>query len=1068
MTMQEQMTVVISYAQEDKAICALFMKEFEKTLSPAVLTAWKTWTDENRSGAPRWREYMNAEIPHADATILLISPELLSSKKFEKTAIKDVITKAQAERFLIFPVLLRPSDLTDWDEITRQQFFKPKGVQYGAPWSSSLAYSELVEFDADGAPLPHPMRQRYMAALSKSFQQALIQYGSSSKKKKNRDAEQTENIYFQTIRPACDLTLEDIMGSGIRSRINCNFYWRRKSDELVLENLKQGRWVEIIGAALAGKSRTLLETLRKLDNTTVLIPREKFTIDEHFRLPEVETAHTLVLLDDIEQIMAVNSPLQLSALLGKLKEAGAQVAASCRRGSELRTFESLIPCSLRENFEKIFINRMSDAQMAAFKTFHAKKAADTGAVRLDERSFDGNIGSLFMNFTTISDHYAKLNKLIAQHAEIPVPSELPGQILKSMKYFYYSENTEGKCCFNSAKIKDFCERSLLGKRSQTAETKTKPQKKENASAWQQQLSRFESLHARDEFSSSDWKNALLLLSHPDYELNLIQVSGDNLCAENVYLERLIERTMRPEHLLAALRNAYRGENLIQKGFFSSIFGSTKLINLTRSADEALKLLQRLESFGVRTDIISYNSVINKADTFDQGLAILKKTQQFQVRPDEVTLNSIIYKAENCEQSLQMLGQFREYDLIPDDSTFATVLNRAEHFTQRAAYLDMLTAYGKKAEEKLFTELINGAANFDEAAAYLDKMKDQGYRPKENILGLVISRTENFAQSNVYLDKLEGFGLNPDQITFTSLINKTDSLEEALTFLGRMERLGLKANVINYTALLSKTTHFREVVDILKRMKADEVHPNKITANLLSKKVKQSPRLAMETLFTTLSPEEIFSDFNFNRLAGEAVKADASLLEFITPHIEAIGAQKDMAITFYARMMEYNNAAGAALKLLEYTKTENFEFFNIKANCLKHTDFHQSLENYRKALNATRDNLQKSIVLNNSAQLIHDHRKTELYGEAAEMCREALKIRSFQEFPYPAELLLYFTACSTPAEQLEVQIPALLAAWKIDTKLLKKTAELIEDPGKKEILSRIPVSQKATPSKASQE
>jgi tetratricopeptide (TPR) repeat protein len=269
----------------------------------------------------------------------------------------------------------------------------------------------------------------------------------------------------------------------------------------------------------------------------------------------------------------------------------------------------------------------------------------------------------------------------------------------------------------------------------------------------------------------------------------------------------------------------------------------------------------------------------------------------------------------------------------------------------------------------------------------------------------------------------------------------------------MEEHEIKPTVFTFTSLIAKAPDFKDVVALLIRMKTVGVYSNKYTLNLLSQRVKQNPRQTLEGLFESCGPEDVFQEHLFNRLVGEACKADASCLELVVPHADLIAKQKDSVIIFYARMLEYSGAADTALKILESIETKTFDYYNIKANCLKAADFQQALALYKQALEITEDKDagQKVIVYNNMAQLIFDHEQTDLYAEAAEYCKAALKLRAYHQFPYPGDLLLFFTIHGNPVDTVKENVEEILKTYKINRRALPAAVDKIDDPEKKKRL-----------------
>jgi tetratricopeptide (TPR) repeat protein len=267
---------------------------------------------------------------------------------------------------------------------------------------------------------------------------------------------------------------------------------------------------------------------------------------------------------------------------------------------------------------------------------------------------------------------------------------------------------------------------------------------------------------------------------------------------------------------------------------------------------------------------------------------------------------------------------------------------------------------------------------------------------------------------------------------------------------------IKPDVIAFSSLFGKADTPKDIIDILKRMKSQGLLPNKITTDQLIKKIKQNPGQTLADLFAFFTPAEIFKDLLLNRFISEACRADAAGLKYIFPHVETIAGQKDSVIIYYARLFEYNHATAAALKILENIKTPTFDFYNIKANCFKATDFPQALELYKKALEtaANKDPGQKAIAFNNMAQLIFDHKQTTLYDEAIDYCKASLKIRPYYQFPYPGDLLILFTILQTPLETVKENTENILKTYGIDKNALTPLMDKIDSLEKKAEIQKV--------------
>ncbi len=1128
--LKEQLTIFISYHHRDHRYAEVFTKEFKKHSNLSKTIKWKTWTDADgasQSTHPpekKWHEAARKEMEACDFAFILVSRDFQNSKGMDKSEFNALLKQARENRFLFFPVLLTPCDTKDWPELQTRRFFMPKGIDYGKPWLEQLAYGELVEFNESGEDaLPNPNRKRYLAAMIKALQQAVSEHRPQGKTKQRRrfaPQQDSQPSLFKCTKTSGELIPQDILGPGRRSSVTSGFYWRRKPDDILDNFLKKGRSVLVLGNSLSGKSRALYESLKKLNNTTLLITGETYNPDMEIKLPE--TGSAIAVFDDIDQWMCRHSVENLQHLLNRLVEAGVAIAATARRGHEFRIFENMVLPAVAWKPEKVYINRLAENQVKAFTGFYKKHRKKTECPPLDEQAFDGNIGSYFMDLTAVNERYKDLEKII-RHYDLQVPAKLPREILKALKYFYYTENIKGPGLYQVRRVKDFCERSLLGKRGKNKEKDFKPKRKDE-NPWQQSLEQFSTPKSRWEYSAAEWDQALTFLSEPDYELKMLHLEDTNIYIDEIYLERIVNRGLRPDRLLFSLRDNYRGENLQRHGFLTSPTGFTKLVNLARSAEEAYNALKRfnspatklgtlqfnvlmnrsanpkearsflekMQAEGLKPDVFSFNALINKSRSFKEALSFLEKLKSLGIAPNGVTMISLIGKTasfadvtglldglkglevkaavdENAFQSLYkkvesaadavtLMDRLTGFGINPEAITLHTYLDKAASFAEALALLErsgkaglkpaanqldalvektttheesltllsLMKEHGLTPDPAAFNSLLHKAETFAGAAALLDKAIETNIQPNLIIYNTLINKAETFEKAISLLEQMKENSLRPDVVTFTTLVNKAGSFKEALSSMDKMKEMKITPNVITYTSLIGKGETFKDVVDTLKQMREQGIQPNKITVNQLLKKVQESPRPLLEYLLETVSPEELFSDFLLNRLIGEAIKCDKTCVECITPHASIIAKQKAKTILHYARLLEYHGAAETALIVLEGIEQKDFDYYNIRANCLKDTDFDGALDSYKQALELAADPVQKSIVLNNAAQLIFDHEYIELYEQAIEYCNEALSCRSYSQFPYPGDLLLLLTLLKTPPEKLQVTLDAIIS------------------------------------------
>ncbi|MCP4157309.1 MAG: TIR domain-containing protein, partial [bacterium] len=819
MSDKQHLNVFVSYAHDDKKVFDSFMEELKKNTKNSHSFNWKTWDNRAIPAGRKWHNIIPKQVRECDFAILLISSAFLTADYIEKDEFNNFLERSRKEGFLFFPVLLDPCDLSQWKELAARQLFLPKGIDYGKHWIKKLSYADLVEFAQPGnTVLPNPSRKRYMSALVKALDEAIRQLKAKAKKKKK---EKEKNKYFKMVKPADELLPQDLLGPGKRAVATKDFYWRRKPDDIIKELLVKDQSLLIMGNPLAGKTRALYEALRKLENTTVIFPRERFVMEDDFKMPDTGTDKCIAVFDDIDLTMSLSSPQQLEKMILRLMDEGVTIAATCRRGNEFRLLESSISDKIREKLERVFINRLSDYQVKAFNDFLKKKKRK---IKLDQKAFDRNIGSYFMNLTAMYDRYKDLDKLIKQY-DISVPANLPKEILKALKYFYFTENAAGKSLYPMRKIKDFCERSLLGKGSKSKDKdskerpkgKSKEKPKQSGSAWQMKLDNFASPKYKDEFSPGDWNNALGILSDSDYQLNFIQQEEPFIHIEDVYLERIVDGWMKLDRIVGILKKVYPGEDLQRHGFLTSIVCFNKLMGRARSSEDAERIFYKIKGLGMKPTTVTFNVLINKVGTFDEALNFLGKMKGHDLKPDAFTFNSLINKTESSKESLAFLDKMKEYDVKPDVVTFTSLINKAESSKEALAFLDKMKEQDVKPDEVTFTTLINKTNIFKEALAFLGKMKEQDVKPNDSTFTSLINKVNTFEEALSLLDKMKELDEKPNEVIFASLINKAKTLEESLTFLEKMQEFGVKPDEDTFNSLINKVNTYDESFSLVDKM-----------------------------------------------------------------------------------------------------------------------------------------------------------------------------------------------------------------------------------------------------------
>lgn len=162
----------ISYAHSDKLYFNLIHKGIT-VHSQHLNFELEIWEDTQIPIGSKWHYAIQEKVIECDFSILLISSNFLNSEYIAENELKEFICKDYSGNFLIFPILINPCTFHTHPEISRRQFFMPRGDELGCPNISDMTYADLVKFNSDGLILPNPNRERYHIKLVDSLKHSI-------------------------------------------------------------------------------------------------------------------------------------------------------------------------------------------------------------------------------------------------------------------------------------------------------------------------------------------------------------------------------------------------------------------------------------------------------------------------------------------------------------------------------------------------------------------------------------------------------------------------------------------------------------------------------------------------------------------------------------------------------------------------------------------------------------------------------------------------------------------------------------------------------------------------------
>ncbi len=804
--------IVHTNINEDYSI--IFKDELETNLNNSSQFQWSISVDNHHPVDKSWQNSINDHFKENSLILLMITPDIINSPHFDKNSFLISVSRAETEKRFIFPILLLPCDLSSWPELKSYMHFVPEGKQYGVPDTKETAYFDLIRYER-GKIVPNNYRDEYMKNLTSTLETACSYYYSFHDSLNYPTSERL----FKSVIKSEDLSHADIMGGGRRSRFNTDFYFERNSDKEILEHLKNGNSVLITGNPISGKTRALYEALKKLNDTIVLIPffqwKDGISHKELNNLKE----RRIAVFDDLNEFLKSYGKSNLEQLIEELLKNGITVAATCRKGDELLELERLGETT-RNIFSRVTMDPLNDHQYSEFCTYMASVVGQERVDRLDTRSYDTTIGSILMKLSSIRVRYKKLDERVARFP-VKIPAELPREILRALKYFYYMDNMEGSRTFNIAKIKDFCRRRSLMNTTEISPIS-------NEKNVQPII-----LKPLPLFTEEDWNNCLKLLSASEFELNLIEVNPPLVQIEDVYLERAIDYNFDILKIPLILQEIYK-EDLHCLGFMKDVSQFGRILRGVNNLKDGLEILEKMKQNGIQPDIVIYNILIKKIIAYPEGEQLIERMKGEGLRPDMVTYNSLMKKVNSYIAGERLLTRIKEEGLKPDIVTYNTLLNKVNSYGAGERLLGLMTAENITPDYISFNTLMKKIGTYDEGVNLITRMSRENVKPDDVTYNTLMNKVYSFVEGMRLISRMMAEGIKPDKVTYNTLMNKIKSFDEGERLLTEMSLNGLKPDIMTYTTMLNKIDSYQDGKRILSRMIEEKIKPDAVAINTLIK------------------------------------------------------------------------------------------------------------------------------------------------------------------------------------------------------------------------------------------
>ncbi len=608
--------------------------------------------------------------------------------------------------------------------------------------------------------------------------------------------------YFKTSVLIQDITHDHIM--DLRADKHKEFYYERDFDTELFEWSLAGNNILLLGNSLAGKTRAIYELIRKLalqfPDTYIIFPKNIPIGNKPIKLPLKEGYRHIAFIEDIDDYYKNenNTKKRYDKMIKELVRGKVQIFATCRTGPEYKEYKRLSKSKVREIFRKIMVGKIKREVVQGF---------DESIIGdIEQREFDGNIGSIFMDIEKMRDRYRDLLNAKTAEADIAI------KIMRSLKTFYFASNFTGKSAYNAEAVKDFCLRLSVSKNAS-------PKKAFNNSIGEE-IAKQERVKLAEEIEAFNKKlsAALMLLESDEDNLNFIRQNSSRLEVEEVYLEKIVRYS--PFKLLKDLDRLYdaKGEKRTN-GFYVKTNNYNNLLkNLPFPAAESLFYEMRSKSIMPNAD--SFSLLIEKADTYELALKWFDKLKRFRIPPNESVLMAIIYKANIFEEAVKYLGPI--LDLLMEDGKKESDVD----FQYQVLTMNFLNL-----EEELSAEQVS---------QYLDTFQERLIPISSIVFNRMINRpVKNIKDANTYLKWITIYQIEPDPLTLNLVIEKSSSLEQGLEFLDLEVFNSIELSETVLDRLIAKSTTLREGITLLEKEPFNSIT---VTESILDRLIRKCTSL----------------------------------------------------------------------------------------------------------------------------------------------------------------------------------------------------------------------------------
>ena len=183
-----QIKLFISYSHDDSVYFNELSNGLKKVVKNSKKYEWSIWDDTKIHVGTFWDEEIQNNIEDCNVALLLVSIGFMSSNYIREKEFNVFKQKYEEKGILIFPIVFNPCDFNQWEDLSKLQFYKPSGKEYGKAEIEGFTYGDLFKFiETNGTLIPNPNIDRYHINLFNKIENSFTEF-------LNRRKKETENI----------------------------------------------------------------------------------------------------------------------------------------------------------------------------------------------------------------------------------------------------------------------------------------------------------------------------------------------------------------------------------------------------------------------------------------------------------------------------------------------------------------------------------------------------------------------------------------------------------------------------------------------------------------------------------------------------------------------------------------------------------------------------------------------------------------------------------------------------------------------------------------------------------